>query len=80
MHDELRLLARALSRATARLIVTAVDDDDTGPSVFFELLPDPEPFELDHPVSLRGLVARHRRTLTLQAVRAPTAIGPARRR
>lgn len=64
MHDELRLLARALSRATARTIVTAVDDDDTGPSVFFELLPDPEPFELDHPVSLRGLVARHRRTLT----------------
>jgi RecB family exonuclease len=64
MHDELRLLARALSRATARTVITAVDDDDTGPSVFFELLPDPEPFELDHPVSLRGLVARHRRTLT----------------
>jgi RecB family exonuclease len=76
MHDELRLLARALSRATARLIVTAVNDDDTGPSVFFELLPDPEPFELDHPVSLRGLVARHRRTLTLQSVRTPTVAGP----
>lgn len=64
MHDELRLLARALSRATAQVVVTAVDDDDTGPSVFFELLPDPEPFPLDHPLSLRGLVARHRRTLT----------------
>lgn len=76
MHDELRLLARALSRATARLIVTAVNDDDTGPSVFFELLPDPEPFELDHPVSLRGLVARHRRTLTLQSVRTPTVASP----
>ncbi|KAF2414374.1 DNA helicase [Microbacterium sp. B35-04] len=75
MHDELRLLARALSRATDRLIVTAVDDDDTGPSVFFELLPDPEPFELDHPVSLRGLVARHRRTLTHQVVRAPSVAG-----
>ncbi|MFB7891536.1 ATP-dependent helicase [Microbacterium sp. NPDC056044] len=70
MHDELRLLARALSRATAQVIVTAVDDDDTGPSVFFELLPDPEPFELDHPVSLRGLVARHRRTLTAAGPRA----------
>ncbi|GAA5199495.1 ATP-dependent DNA helicase [Microbacterium jejuense] len=70
MHDELRLLARALSRATARVVVTAVDDDDTGPSVFFEMLPDPEPFELDHPVSLRGLVARHRRTLTATAPRA----------
>ncbi len=64
MHDELRLLVRALSRAGELAVVTAVDDDDTGPSVFFELLPDPEPFELDHPVSLRGLVARHRRTLT----------------
>lgn len=73
MHDELRLLARALSRATARVIVTAVDDDDTGPSVFFELLPDPEPFELDHPVSLRGLVARHRRTLTAAGPRAAAA-------
>ena len=41
MHDELRLLARALSRATERVVVTAVDDDDTGPSVFFEFLPDP---------------------------------------
>ncbi|MFD4957062.1 PD-(D/E)XK nuclease family protein [Microbacterium sp. NPDC058389] len=69
MHDELRLLARALSRATVRVVVTAVDDDDTGPSVFFEMLPDPEPFELDHPVSLRGLVARHRRTLTTTAPR-----------
>jgi RecB family exonuclease len=69
MHDELRLLARALSRATALTIVTAVDDDDTGPSVFFELLPDPEPLDLDHPVSLRGLVARHRRTLTTAGMR-----------
>jgi superfamily I DNA/RNA helicase/RecB family exonuclease len=73
MHDELRLLARALSRATARVVVTAVDDDDTGPSVFFEMLPDPEPYELDHPVSLRGLVARHRRTLTTAAPRAEAA-------
>ncbi len=75
MHDELRLLARALSRATAEVVVTAVDDDDTGPSVFFELLPDPEPFELDHPVSLRGLVARHRRTLTAVGQRAGSAPG-----
>ncbi|MFC0196900.1 ATP-dependent helicase [Microbacterium arthrosphaerae] len=75
LHDELRLLARALSRATARTLVTAVDDDDTGPSVFFELLPDPAPFELDHPVSLRGLVARHRRTLTAAGPRASSADG-----
>jgi superfamily I DNA/RNA helicase/RecB family exonuclease len=73
MHDELRLLARALSRATSQVIVTAVDDDDTGPSVFFELLPDPTPFPLDHPLSLRGLVARHRRTLTDPASPRPAA-------
>lgn len=64
MHDELRLLARALSRATHRVVVTAVDDDDTGPSVFFEFLPDPEPHSVEHPLSLRGLAAMHRRTLT----------------
>lgn len=64
MHDELRLLARALSRGAERVVVTAVDDDDTGPSVFFEFFPDPERYTVDHPLSLRGLVARHRRTLT----------------
>lgn len=64
MHDELRLLVRALSRATERVIVTAVDDDDTGPSVFFEMLPDAERISVDHPLSLRGAVALHRRTLT----------------
>ncbi|SFS08079.1 Superfamily I DNA or RNA helicase [Microbacterium sp. cf046] len=64
MHDELRLLVRAVSRATERVIVTAVDDDDTGPSVFFEFLPDPERHAVEHPLSLRGLVAQHRRTLT----------------
>jgi superfamily I DNA/RNA helicase len=72
MHDELRLLARALSRASARLIVTAVDDDDTGPSVFFEFLPDIERLSVDHPLSLRGLVAQYRRALT---DRAPHARG-----
>lgn len=66
MHDELRLFVRALSRAHSSLIVTAVDDDDTGPSVLFEMLPTPEPASSvpEHPLSLRGLVARHRRTLT----------------
>lgn len=64
MHDELRLFARAMSRATDRVVVTAVDDDDTGPSVFFELLPDPERPTVDYPLSLRGLVSAHRRTLT----------------
>ncbi|SDQ07081.1 ATP-dependent DNA helicase [Microbacterium sp. cf332] len=66
LHDELRLFARALSRAQDLVVVTAVDDDDTGPSPFFELLPDAEgaPPEAAHPLTLRGLVARHRRMLT----------------
>ena len=73
MHDELRLFVRAISRAGTQLIVTAVDDDDTGPSVLFEMLPTPEPASAipEHPLSLRGLVARHRRALT--APRVPAA-------
>ena len=66
LHDELRLFARACSRARRLLVVTAVDDDDTGPSPLFELLPPPETAARgpEHPLSLRGLVAAHRRTLT----------------
>lgn len=66
LHDELRLFARAVSRARARLVVTAVDDDDSGPSVLFEFLPTPDPVTraMEHPLTLRGLVARHRRALT----------------
>ncbi|MDQ1076595.1 superfamily I DNA/RNA helicase/RecB family exonuclease [Microbacterium testaceum] len=72
MHDELRLFVRAISRAGTQLIVTAVDDDDTGPSVLFEMLPTPEPASAipEHPLSLRGLVARHRRALTVPRVPA----------
>ncbi|NYF17303.1 superfamily I DNA/RNA helicase [Microbacterium sp. AK009] len=66
LHDELRLFARALSRARSRTVVTAVDDDDRGPSAFFDLLPDPEvpTASSAHPLSLRGVVALHRRVLT----------------
>ncbi|HWI32131.1 MAG TPA: ATP-dependent DNA helicase [Microbacterium sp.] len=66
MHDELRLFVRAVSRARERVIVTAVDDDDTGPSVLFEFLPEPDRGGRgkEHPLSLRGLVAQHRRALT----------------
>ncbi len=74
LHDELRLFVRAVSRAQERLIVTAVDDDDTGPSVLFEFLPPAEqaPRSAEHPLSLRGLVALHRRALT-DARAAPSA-------
>jgi len=66
MYDELRLFARACSRARRRLVITAVDDDDTGPSPLFELLPEPQRSgrSTEHPLTLRGLVAHHRRTLT----------------
>lgn len=68
LHDELRLFVRAISRARDRLLITAVDDDDLTPSAFFGFLPAPDPPErhvsAEHPLTLRGMVARHRRTLT----------------
>ncbi|WP_345803078.1 ATP-dependent DNA helicase [Microbacterium sp. AZCO] len=72
LHDELRLFVRAVSRARVRLAVTAVDDDDLGPSPLFSFLPEPdtdafERAEAQHPLTLRGLVAQHRRTLTTSA-------------
>src|SRR5690606_36558624 len=78
LHDELRLFVRAVSRARTRLVVTAVGDDDMSPSPFFAFLPDPLPAEDDeqrfaHPLTLRGLVARHRRTLTVATDEAELA-------
>ncbi|MBO9626301.1 MAG: PD-(D/E)XK nuclease family protein, partial [Microbacterium sp.] len=68
LHDELRLFVRAISRARRRLLITAVDDDDLTPSPFFGFLPAPAPpgqhASAEHPLTLRGLVARHRRVLT----------------
>lgn len=68
LHDELRLFVRAISRARQRLLVTAVDDDDQSPSPFFGFLPAPDPTQAhpsaEHPLTLRGLVARYRRILT----------------
>ncbi len=68
LHDELRLFVRAISRARRRLLITAVDDDDMSPSPFFAFLPTPDAPSVhasaEHPLTLRGLVARHRRVLT----------------
>ncbi|MBU4466117.1 MAG: ATP-dependent helicase [Actinobacteria bacterium] len=76
LHDELRLLVRAVSRSRSRLVVTAVDDDDLGPSPLFSFLPEPGdepdgPTVPQHPLTLRGLVAQHRRTLTSSAANEP---------
>ncbi len=68
LHDELRLFVRAVSRARTRVLVTAVRDEDLVPSPLFALLPEPSDEGAhpasEHPLTLRGLVARHRRTLT----------------
>jgi RecB family exonuclease len=70
VHDELRMFAQATSRARSEVLVTAVENEDNRPSVFFRMLPerDPDPVAR-YPLSLRGLVGRFRRDLT-------GAIGP----
>lgn len=80
LDDELRMLAVAVSRAGRRLLVTAVLDEETRPSPFFELLaPDHDPSRVqDVPTALdlRGLVAELRAVLE-QAATDPRA--PVRR-
>lgn len=64
LHDELRMLVQAISRAEQEVLFTAVQNDDTMPSMFFS---SAEPAELPElPTSrltLRGLVAALRRRL-----------------
>ncbi|TFC92788.1 ATP-dependent helicase [Cryobacterium breve] len=71
LHDELRMFAQAASRARTELLVTAIDNEENQPSVFFRLLPErpsasaSEPGDTSrYPLSLRGLVGRLRRDLT----------------
>ena len=65
LHDELRMFAQAASRTRGELLVTAVRDEDQAPSAFFSLLPAPDEAGTDrHPLSLRGITGRLRRTLT----------------
>mgnify|MGYP003460818629 FL=1 len=73
LADELRLLVRALSRAQTTVVITAVSDDDLTPSPLLAFFPDPDgsseaEVEAEHPLTLRGLVAQHRRTLTTTRV------------
>ncbi|UNX54159.1 PD-(D/E)XK nuclease family protein [Georgenia sp. TF02-10] len=68
LDDELRMLAVAVSRATRRLLVTAVLDEEDQPSTFLDLLdPDLDPAAPPRTVSpaldLRGLVAELRGAL-----------------
>ena len=67
LHDELRMFAQAVSRATHELVVTAVVSDDASASPFFRLVPPGDPEDVPrYPLSLRGIVGRLRRELSTQ--------------
>lgn len=66
LHDELRLLARVVSRTRGKLVVSAVSGEDASPSPFLPLFPPPTDGLIErHPLSLRGLAARLRRDLSV---------------
>lgn len=66
LDDELRMFALAVSRASERVVLAAVDNDDETRSVLFSLAPDarPLPAVSAAPLTLRGLTGRLRRELT----------------
>jgi superfamily I DNA/RNA helicase/RecB family exonuclease len=60
--DELRLFARAVSRATTQVIVGSIANDDESPSPFLRLVPvEPDRAPSAHPLSLRGMAGSLRR-------------------
>ncbi|WP_197019594.1 UrvD/REP family ATP-dependent DNA helicase [Curtobacterium sp. UNCCL17] len=60
--DELRLFARAVSRATTQVVIGTVANDDESPSPFVRLVPvPPDRQPTVHPLSLRGLAGSLRR-------------------
>jgi superfamily I DNA/RNA helicase/RecB family exonuclease len=74
-YDETRLFLVAVSRASERLLVTAVRSDDEQPSVYLDIV-DPPPdsddredlrafSEVSRPMTLTGLVAELRREVVL---------------
>ena len=66
LDDELRMFALAVSRASERVVLSAVANDDEQRSVFFSLLPAETPLidsSTRPPLSLRGYTGRLRRTL-----------------
>ncbi|MGW8566895.1 PD-(D/E)XK nuclease family protein [Isoptericola sp. NPDC055881] len=82
LADELRAFAVATSRASRRLVVTAVEDAEDAPSVFLDLVsppqdpdgdghdadgPDPRRVTVGPPLDLRGVVAEARATLVRAA-------------
>lgn len=74
LHDELRMLAQAISRARHDVLITAVSDENSVASPVFRLLPDPLAVAPQRtPLSLRGLVGVLRREVTARADRAAAA-------
>lgn len=66
LDDELRMFALAVSRASERVVLAAVANDDEQRSVFFSLLPPGTPLidsSTRPPLSLRGFTGRLRRIL-----------------
>lgn len=64
LDDETRMFAQALSRASERVLVTAVEGDEAQPSTLFRGLhaTELESSALGRPFTLRGLTAELRRT------------------
>lgn len=78
-HDELRMFAVAATRASTRLVLTAVRNDDQAPGEFFDfVLPtdavgdstDVPITRVRRPATLRSLVAELRRTLVEESMNA----------
>ncbi|WP_303967419.1 PD-(D/E)XK nuclease family protein, partial [Rothia mucilaginosa] len=84
-HDELRMFAVAATRASTRLVLTAVRNDDQAPGEFFDFVLPTDAIgdstevpitRVRRPATLRSLVAELRRTLveeSLNAMRAEDA-------
>lgn len=84
-HDELRMFAVAATRASTRLVLTAVRNDDQAPGEFFDFVLPTDAVgdstevpitRVRRPATLRSLVAELRRTLveeSLNAMRAEDA-------
>ena len=81
-HDELRMFAVAATRASTRLVLTAVRNDDEAPGEFFDfVLPtdavgdstDVPITRVRRPATLRSLVAELRRTLVEESLNAMCA-------
>ncbi len=90
-HDEARLFYVALTRASERVLVSAVRSEDDQASPYLDLIGNSSPAsdtgtllrpftEVDHPLTLVGIVGAHRRNLVARCSgRQPVVPGVAQR-